>query len=115
MARFSAVGDIPALASTTGLKRPPLRAEVSMFDFEEADMGALDKKYKPSALLATIIGQVSITRGQATKMIWDYFKSHKLNAGREISADDRLRPLFGKDKINMFEVGKILNGHLTAE
>ncbi len=76
-------------------------------------MGALDKLYKPSAGLAAVIGPDPITRGQATKKIWDYFKANKLNKGREISADDKLRPLFGKEKISMFEVGKILNGHLT--
>jgi len=78
-------------------------------------MGALDKKYKPSPTLAAVIGPESITRGQATKRVWDYFKANKLNKGREISADAKLKPLFLKDKITMFEVGGILNKHLTAE
>ena len=32
---------------------------------------------------------------------------------REILADDRLRPVFGKDKVTMFEMTKLLAQHLT--
>jgi hypothetical protein len=28
-------------------------------------------------------------------------------------ADDKLKPLFGKEKITMFEVGKIVNSNLS--
>jgi chromatin remodeling complex protein RSC6 len=34
---------------------------------------------------------------------------------REIMADENLKPLFGKDKITMFEVGKVINSHLLAD
>lgn len=71
------------------------------------------KPFNPSATLAAVIGPKPISRPQAVKKIWDYFKKHKLNKGREISADALLKPLFGKPKITMFEVGKILNKHLS--
>ena len=71
------------------------------------------KKFNPSAILAAVIGSAPVSRAQATKKIWDYFKANKLNAGREIKADDKLKPLFGKPKITMFEVGKILNKNLS--
>ncbi len=70
-------------------------------------------KLTPSAKLAEVVGSKPITRAQALKGMWDYFKKHKLNKGREISADAILKPLFGKDKITMFEVGKILKVHLS--
>ena len=73
----------------------------------------VNQKLTPSAVLAEVIGAKPITRGQAVKKLWDYFKKHKLNKGREISADATLKPLFGKPKITMFEVGKILKKHLA--
>ena len=74
---------------------------------------AFNVKYKPSATLAAVVGAAPTTRAQFTKKIWDYFKANKLNAGREISADAKLKPLFGKDKITMFEVPGILNKNIT--
>ncbi|MDQ7780753.1 MAG: SWIB/MDM2 domain-containing protein [Planctomycetota bacterium] len=70
-------------------------------------------KLTPSAKLAAVIGPKPITRAQALKGMWDYFKKHKLNHGREINADATLRPIFGKDKITMFDVGKILKVNLS--
>lgn len=72
----------------------------------------VNQKFTPSETLAAVIGKASVTRGQAVKRLWDYFKRHKLNKGREIRADAALRPLFGKPKITMFEVGKILKKHI---
>jgi chromatin remodeling complex protein RSC6 len=70
-------------------------------------------KLTPSAKLSEVVGSKPLTRQQALKGLWDYFKKHKLNKGREISADATLKPLFGKDKITMFEVGKILKVNLS--
>ncbi|HET9146560.1 MAG TPA: SWIB/MDM2 domain-containing protein [Acetobacteraceae bacterium] len=42
-------------------------------------------------------------------------KSNKLQNpkdGREILADDKLRKVFGKDKVTMFEMNKHLAAHL---
>ncbi len=70
------------------------------------------KQYKPSPALAAVIGNKPISRPQSVKKLWAYFKKNKRNKGREIFADAKLKPLFGKSKITMFEVGKILNKHL---
>lgn len=80
---------------------------------------ALSKKLKPSQQLSAILGSSeSISRADTVKGLWDYFKKHNLQNPankREIIANDDLKPLFGKDKITMFEVGKIVNAHLTDE
>lgn len=70
-------------------------------------------KFTPSATLAAVIGSAQVTRAQALKKLWDYFKKNQLNKGREIIADSILAPLFEKEKITMFEVGGILKKHLT--
>jgi chromatin remodeling complex protein RSC6 len=47
--------------------------------------------------------------------VWDYIKAHDLqNPGnrREILADAKLRKVFGKDKVTMFEMNKHLAQHL---
>jgi upstream activation factor subunit UAF30 len=46
---------------------------------------------------------------------WGYIKSHNLQNPenrREILADDKLRKVFGKDKVTMFEMNKHLAQHL---
>jgi chromatin remodeling complex protein RSC6 len=80
---------------------------------------ALSKKLKPSQKLADVLGNTRpITRAEAVKELWDYFKKNDLqnpSNRREILADDKLQPLFGKKKITMFEVGKIVNDNLADE
>jgi upstream activation factor subunit UAF30 len=79
---------------------------------------ALSQKLKPSKELADVLGRSEpITRADGIKGLWDYAKKHNLQNPknrREILADDKLRPLFGKDKISMFEVGKIVNDNLES-
>ena len=80
---------------------------------------ALSKKLKPSAQLAEVLGNTrSISRAEAVKELWDYFKKNDLqnpSNKREILADEKLQPLFGKKKITMFEVGRIVNDNLADE
>jgi chromatin remodeling complex protein RSC6 len=80
---------------------------------------ALNQKLRPSPELASILGNSqSVTRAEAVKKLWDYVKKENLQNPenkREIMADENLKPLFGKDKITMFEVGKVINSHLLAD
>ena len=79
---------------------------------------ALNQKLQPSPKLAEIVGSSEpLSRADAVKRLWDYFKAHNLQNPenrREILADDKLKPLFGKDKITMFEVGRIVNENLEG-
>src|ERR1700761_5048865 len=79
-------------------------------------VNALQQPLKPSAALATVIGAETVTRGDAISKIWKYIKAEKLQDpkdGRQIVADADLKSLFGKDKISMFEMSKILSQNLT--
>jgi chromatin remodeling complex protein RSC6 len=76
---------------------------------------ALQKPLQPSEELAAVIGSAPLPRGQVVSKIWDYIRSHNLQNSenrREILADDKLRRVFGKDKVTMFEMNKHLSGHL---
>jgi chromatin remodeling complex protein RSC6 len=47
--------------------------------------------------------------------MWEYIKKNNLQNPenkREILADDKLKPIFGKDKVTMFEMNKHLAKHL---
>jgi len=76
---------------------------------------AFMKPLTPSATLAAVIGSEAIPRTEVTKRIWDYIKKHDLQDPanrRNINADDKLRPLFGKDQVSMFELTKLVSQHL---
>ena len=69
----------------------------------------------PSAVLAAVIGATPVPRTEVTKKIWVYIKKHDLQDAknrRNINADDKLKPLFGKAQVSMFELTKIISGHL---
>ena len=77
---------------------------------------AFMKPLTPSPTLAAVIGAEAVPRTEVTKKIWEYIKKHDLQDPanrRNINADDKLRPLFGKDQVSMFELTKIVSGHLS--
>ncbi len=76
---------------------------------------AFMKALTPSAELAAVIGATPVPRTEVTKKIWDYIKKHDLQDPknrRNINADEKLKPLFGKAQVSMFELTKIVSGHL---
>jgi upstream activation factor subunit UAF30 len=53
--------------------------------------------------------------GEVVSKAWDHIKANNLQNSenrREILADDRLRPVFGKDRVTMFDMNKHLTWHL---
>jgi upstream activation factor subunit UAF30 len=81
----------------------------------EGKANALQKPLQPSEELAAVVGSAPLARGQVVSKMWEYIRSHNLQNPenrREILADDKLRKVFGKDKVTMFEMNKHLTGHL---
>lgn len=77
---------------------------------------AFMKSLTPSAALAAVIGATPMPRTEVTKKIWDYIKKNKLQDSvnrRMINADEKLKQLFGKAKVSMFELTKIVSKHLS--
>ncbi len=76
---------------------------------------AFMKPLTPSAELAQVIGSEPLPRTEVTKKIWEYIKQHDLQDPknrRNINADAKLRPIFGKDQVSMFEMTKLVSAHL---
>ena len=65
--------------------------------------------------LAKIVGAEPLPRSEVTKKVWAHIKKHKLQNPqnkREILADDKLQPIFGSKKLDMFQMTKAVNKHL---
>ena len=76
---------------------------------------AFMKPMQPSEELAEIVGTEPLPRSEVTKKIWAHIKKNKLQNPqnkREILADDKLQPIFGGAKLDMFQMTKAVNRHL---
>lgn len=75
------------------------------------------KPMKISAELAAVIGKGPMPRTEVIKKLWVYIKKHKLQDPknkRNIVPDEKLAKVFGgKKAINMFEMTKKVNKHLS--
>jgi upstream activation factor subunit UAF30 len=78
---------------------------------------AFMKPMNPSAALAAVVGAGAMPRTEVTKRVWAYIKKHGLQDAKEkrnINADANLKAVFGgKAKVNMFEMTKLVNKHLS--
>lgn len=75
------------------------------------------KPMRPSEQLAKVVGSEPLPRTEVTKKVWAHIKKHGLqnpNNKREILADDKLQPVFGGKKLDMFQMTKAINRHLKA-
>jgi len=72
---------------------------------------------RPSPELAAVVGSEPLARTEVIKKIWDYIKAKGLQDAKDkraINADDKLRPVFGKNQVTMFELAGIVGKHLSA-
>lgn len=82
-------------------------------------------KRKPSAAfmrpltlsdkLAAVLGPKALPRTEVVKKLWVYIKKNKLQDAknrRNINADAKLKAVFGKATVNMFEMTKLVSKHL---
>ncbi len=72
---------------------------------------------KISEELAAVVGKGPMPRTEVTKQIWVYIKKHKRqdpDNKRNIIPDEKLAAVFGsKRAINMFQMTKLVNNHLS--
>jgi len=76
---------------------------------------AFMKALTPSATLAAIVGASALPRTEVVKKLWAYIKKNGLQDAknrRNINADDKLKPIFGKNTVSMFEMTKLVSKHL---
>jgi upstream activation factor subunit UAF30 len=76
---------------------------------------AFMKPLTPSAQLAEVVGSSPLPRTQVVKKLWAYIKKHGLQDAknrRNINADAKLKSVFGKGTVSMFEMTKLVSKHL---
>jgi upstream activation factor subunit UAF30 len=74
------------------------------------------KPLTPSAQLAAIIGDKPLPRTEVTKKVWEYIKKHNLQDSTKrtlINADAKLKEVIKAPQVSMFELTKLVNGHLS--
>ena len=78
---------------------------------------AFMKPVSPDATLAAVVGANPLPRTELTKKLWAYIKKNGLQDKKvrtQINADDALKAVFGgKSKVSMFEMTKLVSGHVS--
>lgn len=77
---------------------------------------AFMKPMTPSPQLAAIIGDKPVPRTEVTKKVWEYIKKNNLQDAAKrtmINADAKLKEIFKKAQVSMFEMTKLINAHLS--
>jgi len=65
-----------------------------------------------SADLAAITGRNKMSRPDMTKALWAYIKKNKLNSGRTIKPDAKLKKVLPANSLSMFKMPGMLNKHI---
>jgi upstream activation factor subunit UAF30 len=102
-------------AKATTKKAAPKKAAAKKTTTKAAAGGGFMKELGISDALAAVIGAKPLPRTEVTKKLWAYIKKHNLQDPknkRDILADDKLKTVFGKGKVNMFEMTKLVSKHL---
>jgi len=77
---------------------------------------AFMKALTPSAALAAVVGAAPLPRTEVISKMWAYIKKNglqdKVNK-RNINADDKLKAVFGKAQVTMFEMAGLIGKHLS--
>ena len=74
------------------------------------------KPLTPSSQLAEVVGSKALPRTEVVKKLWAYIKKNDLQDKknrRNINADAKLKPIFGKTQVSMFEMTKLVSKHLS--
>ena len=73
------------------------------------------KPLTPSAALAAVVGAAPLPRTEVVSKMWVYIKKHKLHDAvnkRNVNADAKLKEVFGKAQVSMFEMAGLIGKHL---
>jgi chromatin remodeling complex protein RSC6 len=77
---------------------------------------AFARPMTPSPVLAAVVGAGALPRTEVIKKLWIYIKKNGLQDAknrRAINADDKLKAVFKKGTVNMFEMTKLVAKHLS--
>jgi chromatin remodeling complex protein RSC6 len=96
-------------------KAPAKKAAAKKPAAKRKPNAAFMKALTPSAALAAVVGSNPLPRTEVTKKVWDYIKKNKLQDAmnrRMINADAKLKEIFKKAQVSMFEMTKLISNNL---
>ena len=114
--RKAAAKKTPFGKAATKTTKAPAAKKAAKTTAPKAPRKAAVGTLKPSAALMAVIGDGTYARTEVVKKIWDYIKANNLQDAankRAINADGKLKEVFGKDQVTMFELAGIIGKHLS--
>jgi upstream activation factor subunit UAF30 len=105
-----------APAKKAPAKKAPAKKAAKAPAKKRTPNAAFMKAMTPSPSLAAIIGDKPVPRTEVTKKVWEYIKKNNLQDAAKrtmINADAKLREIFKKGQVSMFEMTKLINNHLS--
>jgi len=76
----------------------------------------LSTPVQPDKILGAIVGMKAMPRTEIVKKLWVYIKAEKLQDTKDkrtILADEKLKPFFGTNKLNMMKLAGCISEHIT--
>ena len=115
-AKKAAVEEGPAKKAAVKKAAPAKKAAKKAPAKKRTPNAAFMKAMTPSGSLAAIIGDKPLPRTEVTKKVWEYIKKNNLQDKAKrtmINADAKLKEIFKKAQVSMFEMTKLINSHLS--
>ena len=97
-------------------KKPAKKKAAKKAKSKRKPNAAVMKAVTPSDALAEVVGKNPMPRTEITKRLWAYIRKNGLQDSvnrRNINADDKLKAVFKKGTVNMFEMTKLVAKHLS--
>ena len=72
----------------------------------------LSTPVQPDAILGALVGNNPLPRTEIVKKLWDYIKAKNLQDPKDkrtIIADEKLKPFFGTNKLNMMKLASCVS------
>ena len=105
----------PAKKVASATAAPAKKAAAKAPAKKRTPNAAFMKALTPSAELAAVVGAAPLPRTEVVSKIWVYIKKHNLQDSvnkRNINGDDKLKAIFGKAQVTMFELAGLIGKHL---
>ena len=108
----------PAKKKVAAKKKAPAKEKVAKKKApgkKRTPNAAFMKPLTPSAALAAVVGSSPLPRTEVVSKLWVYIKKNKLQDAvnkRMINADAKLKDVFNKSQVSMFEMAGLIGKHL---
>ena len=113
-AKKSAAKKAPA-KKAAAKKAPAKKAAKKAPAKKRTPNAAFMKALTPSPQLAAVVGSAPLPRTEVVSKLWAYIKKNKLQDAtnkRMVNADAKLKDIFGKSQVSMFEMAGLIGKHV---